>query len=160
MSDQQADAYDIVLQTLRTCTLRDQYTSEQQQLQPDLRDALRQVLGSKYGVEISVRAGEVASGPKPRVALFGTTFWPDIEVRSGDGPIVGVEVKHLRRGQRGSSKAIEEAIGAALIYRLLYPRAIAFILREGIAETEPPNAETHLRRMLTDYGIDLMVRYR
>ena len=141
--------------TLATCALRDRYASEQQELQPDLADALKKALGSGFDVQISIGSGD----PKPHVALFGTTFWPDIVVSCNGVPSLAIEVKHIRKGQ-SPAKAIAETIGQCLIYSLLYPRVIGFILRDGTPEPEPLAEEKRLREMLAKFGIDIAMRCR
>ncbi len=155
VTDDRTDPGSLAIAALTTYALRDRYISEQQELQPDLGDALRQALGSGFDVQISVGAGS----PKPRVALYGTTFWPDISVLRDGAPLLGVEVKHIREGQ-SPSKAFAETIGQCLIYRLLYPQVIGFVLRDGATEPEPLEDEARLREMLAKCGIDLVIRYR
>ena len=114
MTDDQADPCGIVMATLSSCALRDRYRSEQRELQPDLRDALvkalRDRLGDGFTVQISVNEGRPPDAPKPHVALFGTSFWPDIVVLRAGAPVLGVEVKHIRTGESPSS-AIAETVG-------------------------------------------------
>ncbi len=131
--------------------------------EPALRDALVQALRDRLGegftVQISVNEGRRPDSPKPRVALFGVTFWPDIVVLRGREPILGVEVKHIREGH-SPTHAIAETIGQSLIYRLLYPRVIAFVLRDGLAEPKPLENEARLREIVAGCRIDLVMRCR
>ena len=152
MTIDQQDPYGIVLATLRDCKLRDHYADEQQDLQPHLRDILVDKLGDEFKVEISTGPGR----PKPHVALFGTTFWPDIAVSRAGENIAAVEAKYIRE-KESPTAPIAETIGQALIYSLQYPRVVAFILREVTvdAESEP---EARLRELLAGCGVDLVVR--
>jgi hypothetical protein len=127
VTNDQADPCGIVMATLVSCVLRDRYLNEQQELQPDLQTALRQALGSRFDVQISVGAG----GPKPRVVLFGMSFGQTSPFSAG-APVLGIEVKHIRKGQSPSS-AIAETIGQCLIYWLLYPRVGFVLIGYGIA---------------------------
>lgn len=154
MTIDQQDPYGIVLATLRECKLRDHYTDEQRELQPDLADGLREALGDGFEVEISVGPGH----PKPRVPLLGTTFWPDLVVSRDGAPIAAVEAKYIRKGE-SSTSPIAETIGQALIYTLQYPRAVAFILQEGTADGES-DPEVRLRELLARCRVDLVLRRR
>jgi len=76
---------------LRSFPLRPEYPDEQKDLQPHIAEVLRQSLPNMQ-IVISVGEGD----RKPSVNLFGTSFWPDIEIRSADKPLIAIEVKYVR----------------------------------------------------------------
>ena len=159
MTIDQQDPYGIVLATLRDCKLRDHYTDEQRELQPDLAKALKHALGNGFRIRTAVGGPGAPSG----IHLYGTSFWPDLDVSRGDEPVLAIEVKYIRmrepRSKRvPSSTLIAETIGQALIYRVRYPRAIAFILHDGAVDARPKEAEAILRELLARCGVDLVWR--
>jgi hypothetical protein len=156
----QRGPYVKVLATLRECKLREHYTDEQRELQPDLAKVLKQALGNGFHIRTAVGG---LSAPRP-INLYGTSFWPDLDVSHGDVPVLAIEVKYIRMREprsKGvpSSTLIAETIGQALIYRLHYPRTIAFILQEGPVGTETRGPEADLRGLLARCGVDLVRRH-
>jgi len=117
--------------TSRICTLlnsfplRPEYPDEQKDLQPHIAEVLRRSLPD---TQIVISVGEGDS--KPSVNLFGTSFWPDIEIRSAGKPVIGIEVKYVRP-DKSASKAVAEAIGQSLIYTLRYSTVIVFYSPRG-----------------------------
>ena len=143
-----------VIRILETFPLRPQYKSEQADLQTHIEAELRAALSPDYEVIISV-----GGNGKPSIALCGTSFWPDAEIRSLEGPLIGIEVKYVRRGQ-SASKAIAETLGQTLIYRLRYNAVIAFILHEGVYNRRLCEHDERSEERLARNGIQLVLRRR
>jgi hypothetical protein len=142
-----------VTQALNECPLRPQYRSEQQELQPDLADAIGKELPAQYHL-ITSTGGE---DKKPYLNICGTSFWPDIEISESGKPLIAVEIKHIPQ-DKSASKRIAEAIGQALIYRVRYPYTIVFVLNRGKHTTEGAEQDDELRTFLHDCGIELILR--
>ena len=110
MTNDPTDPYGIVLATLRECELRDHYIDEQRELQPDLAKALKQALGNGFDVRTSVGGPGAPEG----IHLYGTSFWPDLDVSRVDAPILAIEAKYIRE-KESPTAPIAETIGQALI---------------------------------------------
>jgi hypothetical protein len=141
-----------VCSILTSFPLRSEYPDEQRDLQPHIAEVLRQSLPDLQ-VLISVGGGD----RKPSVNLFGTSFWPDVEIRSADKPLLGIEVKYVRPDQ-SASKAIAETIGQSLIYRLRYTTVVAFILHAGKYSAKLEDYDEQMRERLRSIGIELLLR--
>lgn len=136
--------------------LRPEYKDEQRDLQSHIAEVLRAAVPE--GIEIITSTG--AGAPKPSIYLYGTSFWPDVELRSQPGPLVGIEVKYVRSGQ-SASHAIAETLGQSLIYTIRYPAVIAFILHDGKYDPRLTGAnDAEVRKRLQASGIELIVRRR
>ncbi len=137
---------------LRSFPLRPEYPDEQKDLQPHIAEVLRQSLPNMQ-IVISVGEGD----RKPSVNLFGTSFWPDIEIRSADKPLIAIEVKYVRP-DKSSSKAIAEAIGQSLIYTLRCSAVITFILHAGKYNAKLVGYDDQMHQRLRSNGIELVLR--
>ena len=141
-----------VFSILNSFPLRPEYPDEQRDLQPHIAEVLRQALPD---LQIVVSVGE--GDRKPSVNLFGTSFWPDIEIRSADKPLIGIEVKYVRPDQ-SASKAIAESIGQSFIYTLQYSTVIAFILHSGKHNAKLVDYDDQMQQRLRSTGIELVLR--
>src|ERR1051326_7794257 len=101
----------------RTCSaltsfvLEHKYADEQRDLQMHIAQVLRPAVPENVEIITSTGPGT----PKPSIHLCGTSFWPDVELRSEGKPLIGIEVKYVREKQ-SASKAIAETLGQSLIY--------------------------------------------
>src|SRR5437899_3178275 len=67
-----------VCSILNSFPLRSDYPNEQRHLQPHIAEVLRQALPD---LQVVISLG---GRKKPSVKLFGTSFWPDVEICSAD----------------------------------------------------------------------------
>src|SRR5437588_51314 len=142
----------MVCSILNSFPLPPAYGDEQKNLQPHIAEVLRQALPD---LQVVVSVGE--GDRKPSVNLFGTSFWLDIEIRSTDKPLIGIEVKYVRPDQP-PSKAIAETIGQSLIYTLRYSSVVAFILHAGKHNANLADYDDHMQQRLRSNGVQLVVR--
>ena len=125
----------IVTSSLLSMPLADSYQSEEGDFQDAVRDHLDQVLALYH--QTATTTASVGGSNRPRIDLLGTNVWPDIEVCIGDRAMVGIELKLVRQNASLPS-GIKEALGQAFLYRLKYPRSIAFVL-----SAKPENRKLH-----------------
>ncbi len=145
-----------VTKLLNSFKPRPAYTDEQKDLQPHLADILEASLPEDLEVIKSVGGKN-----KPSMKMFGTSFWPDIEIRTRPDkiPLIGIEVKYVR-ADKPASKAISETLGQALIYRSRYPYVIAYILHDGKYISANIEHDVPVADLLESQGIHLVLKRR
>ena len=153
------ELHDNLADALRSFSLRDFYPDEQRDLQPHLQEVIDAAIGSGCNAALHTVVSVGGPSPKPSVRALGTSFWPDIEVMDGHTPLLGIEVKLVRRGL-SASKSLAETIGQSLIYRLRYTRVIAFVLHDGKDDSRLNDHTDTLRELLNQNSITLIVRKR
>ena len=120
----------LVLERLRSFELLAQYESEEHDLQPHIREEIDNLLDRKGFDECRTEISVGGDSKKPHIDMFGTNFWPDVEVLKNEQPLVGIEVKYIRENSSGAN-ALSESIGQSLIYKIRYPFVIDFVIHKG-----------------------------
>ena len=87
--------YQVVYETLKSIPLED-YKSEEKELQPYLKTKISETLESTFPGEYDIKIS-IGGEKRPRVDLFGTNFWPDIEISKKGKSLLAVEVKLARK---------------------------------------------------------------
>jgi hypothetical protein len=118
-----------VTEALEKLPLPDQLKSEQDDLSQLLLPALKKAAGQAIEVFPAVRG---LPGRSRSLRLYGTDFWPDFAFHRGadDEPLLAVETKLVKQDESAAC-AISQALGQALIYRLVYPVVLAFVVHRG-----------------------------
>lgn len=156
--EQETPLEGVILGVLKACQLRQSYEDEQRNLQPHLEAIIAETLNAKFPGEFELVRSIGAGSPKPSINIFGTSFWPDLEIRQpGGAPVLGIEVKYARTS-REVSKAIAESLGQAVIYRLRYSSTIAFVLCRDRRIPAPDALQNRFHTQLLQHGIRLIVR--
>ena len=148
---------DVIRNTLDSFILAPEYADEQRDLQSHIQKELENSFHASFPGEGLVTTISIGGKGKPHLKLHGTSFWPDVEVTSGDTRFSAVEVKLIRPGQPASS-AIVETIGQAMIYSIRYPRVFAFILHLGRSDNRLHDEDDELRQRLALVNIELILR--
>ena len=139
---------------LHEIELHENYTHEENGLQPHLEESISQWLqlffSDGYNVKISV-----GGGGRPRVDLLGTNFWPDVEISYKGKPAIAIEVKYAKRGLPG---AISSTIGQCLIYKLKYPYVAGFLIYRGPTNPKLNEYDAPFHGMIKRLGFPLVIR--
>ena len=81
--------YQAVFETLKRIPLKE-FESEEKELQPFLREEIANLLERSFPGQYVIKMS-IGGRKSPRVDLFGTNFWPDIEVSTINGkPILAI----------------------------------------------------------------------
>jgi hypothetical protein len=149
---------DAIVSVLKSCQLNPTYQDEQRDLQPHLEAIVGETLDAKFPKQFELVRSIGIGSPKPSIKLFGTSFWPDLEIRQPGGePVLGIEVKYARTSKE-VSKAIAESLGQAVIYRLRYATTIAFVLCRDRRIPAADELQNRFNAQLLQHGIRLIVR--
>ena len=144
-------------ETLKRMPLAAAYLDEQRHLQPDVQRAIQESLHRSFPVANLRTTISVGGTGKPNLKLYGTSFWPDIEVTEDEARLAAVEVKLIRPGHR-ASKALAEAIGQSIIYSIRYPHVFAFVVHGGRSDARLHEEDTGLEKRLLQFNVELVVR--
>jgi hypothetical protein len=153
-----ASVREVVRQTLTKFALRDSYPDEQRDLQKHIKDELDAALSMEFPTASLVTTRSIGGREKPRLKLLGTSFWPDLDVKEGNTRHVAIEVKIVREGARGASKAIAETIGQSVIYATQYPFIFAFVVHRGRTDKRLHDLDDALTAQLSNHSIELILR--
>ncbi len=146
-----------IIDKLRSFLLKSDYCDEQKDLQPHIGEELKKVLDDQeYDVILSTKGQN-----KPWVGAVGASFWPDILIsnKKTNEDLMAIEVKWIRKN-KSATKAIEEAIGQAVIYSTKYRKSIVFILHEGIVNSDLCEYDAKLLANLEKINIGIIIRRR
>ena len=150
-----------VITMLKQMKFYPDYKDEEHELQPHLKSVIDELLSMQYPGLQSIRSiGEDENGraqKKPSLRLFGASYWPDIEIKGENGPIIGIEVKYVKTGVSATS-AIAEAIGQALIYRLRYEVVIVLVIHNGKYDSRYNDYDARFADFMERIGIDFILR--
>ncbi|MGH7381120.1 MAG: hypothetical protein ACREKR_02690 [Candidatus Methylomirabilales bacterium] len=152
-----SELVDFVAQTLENMLISPQYQDEEHGLQPDVKSTLDTALKDRYGALFRSVISIGPDTPKPSVEMFGTSFWPDMEILRGDKPVLGIEIKIIRKGQ-SAARQLSEALGQALIYTIRYPNVIVFALHSGIYNPKLLREDPKMSRLLQKLNIRFVLR--
>jgi hypothetical protein len=145
----------VVRCALEQFPLRATYRNEQRDLQPQVQAAIETALREGFpGRPLQVIVGVGGTG-KPSLKLRGTSFWPDVEVRDGQTPLIAVEIKLVRKR---ASTLLAEALGQAVIYSCHYPKVFALVVHLGAYNAKCKEYDTALDRCLAGWHIEMVVR--
>jgi len=145
--------YQVVLKTLETIPLAE-YENEERQLQPYLREKICNVLETSFPGKCGVKMS-IGGKKRPRVDLFGTNFWPDMEVSMDGKPILAIEVKLAKKSL---AAAISGTIGQCILYKLKYEHALGFIKNQARTSPQYNEYDGKLRDMLNGLKVPLIIR--
>ena len=149
---------DVIREALGTFRLRDSYPDEQRDLQKHVKEVIDAALTKEYPTASLVTTRSIGGRGKPHLKMLGTSFWPDVVVTEGDARHVAIEVKMVREGAGGASKAIAETIGQSVIYTTQYPSVFAFILHRGRTDKRLHELDHVLLKQLLSRDIELILR--
>ena len=155
---QETSLDDVIVGVLKSCQLNQSYENEQRDLQPHIETIIAETLNDKFPRRFELVRSIGLGSPKPSIKIFGTSFWPDLEIRQIGGPaVVGIEVKYARTSKE-VSKAVAESLGQAVIYRLRYVTTIAFVLCRDRRIPASDELQNRFDAQLLQQGIRLIVR--
>jgi hypothetical protein len=146
----------LITDRLRTSDLSPPFEDESEPAYTtrELRRPMREVL-EELGIPGLATAGGGAGQIRP-VYMLGLHFYPDLIVTFRRSPIVAVEVKYLKRGQRQNSLAT--AVGQATVYRQWgYRRAIVVLIDLANRLVDEEVAEAQHEFMSTGF-LELVIR--
>ena len=115
------------ISALENMPLKKAYESEEK----DFQDAVVEALTEAFmlaGIDDLRITASIGGNNRPRIDLFGTNVWPDVEIDTPDEKIA-IELKLVRAKKTSSLPlGIKESVGQAFIYRLKYCEVIAFVV--------------------------------
>ncbi len=137
--------------------LESEYADEQRDLQPAVKSAIDSAMRDRYGNRFRSIGSTGGEKPKPRIDLLGTSFWPDLEIRKANKPILGMEIKIIRKN-KSAAKPLAEAFGQSLIYLLRYPLVYIMVVHYGNYNPNLNKTDKQWLKLLKSLKIRLILR--
>lgn len=147
----------VIRETLARFPLVPEPVDEEKDLQPRIQAAIEQSLRQSFPGAALLITISVGGTGKLNLKLFGTSFWPDVEVSEDGTRLAAIEVKLIRPG-RPASKAIAEAIGQSIIYSIRYPRVFTFIVHTGRSDDRYHAEDAGLEKRLLPLNVEIIFR--
>ena len=150
------DIHKTAYDALDEMELAPDYQSEEHDFQDAVVDALCAAF-EVAGIEDASIVASIGGPGRPRIDLFGTNVWPDIEISVPGHDEIGIELKLVR--ENGSlPMGLKESIGQAFIYRLKYAKVIVFIVTYKRGDARLHDFDDALIEWCRQTGISFLLR--